>query len=51
MAHFLHMIAVYPKQIEAYQHKEYHENAKGGNHKDIGSGYEGNELFKHWLIF
>lgn len=51
MAHFRQMPSVHPKNIEAHEHKEYHENAQGGNHIEVRSGYDGNELLKHGLIF
>ena len=51
MLHFKRMNRVHPQKIQAYQNKKGHENAQGGNHENIGSWNNRNELLKHLIVF
>jgi hypothetical protein len=51
MLHFNRMNRVHPQKIQAYQNKKGHENAQGGNHENIGSRDNRNELLKHLIVF
>jgi hypothetical protein len=45
------MRRVHPQQVKAYQNKKGHKNTQGGNHENIGSRNNGNELLEHLIVF